>query len=49
MQKKDSSDIINFFDVLIDINAYKSFCIKIDKTNNSRGVKKFNREQLLSC
>ena len=39
MQKKDSSDIINFFDVLIDINAYKSFCIKIDKTNNSRELK----------
>ena len=39
VQKKDSSDIINFFDVIIDVNAYKSFCVKIEKTNNSEELK----------
>ena len=39
IQKKDPLDRINFFDILIDVNAYKSFCTKIDKTNNSRELK----------
>jgi membrane-bound lytic murein transglycosylase A len=39
MQKKDPSDTINFFDFLIDVNAYKSFCIKIEKINNSQKLK----------
>ena len=39
MQKKDPSDIINLFDVIIDVKAYKAFCVKMEKTNNSQELK----------